>query len=198
MQWGILGLRLRREILCPTVSAQRDIGFSTRYWKQVKTLPLLLQLKKIISSLNLTLLCKDMPSDNVCKHLIKLLHSMWLFCATLLQDVDFMTKPSKWHRLVEHVTNSNIRERLLLESDITLDKAVKIATQVESAVQQAKTTAADDSVSVQLVQSRSQPSKKKNKPYTCSNEPNKSHCYILPQLLEMIHFTISIWKIRSN
>ncbi len=81
------------------------------------------------------------------------------------QDVN---KDKQYH-FCPHVTNSNIRERLLLKPDLMLDKAVTIATQVESAVQQAKTIAADDSVSVQAVQHCPQPFKKKNKQYTPSN-----------------------------
>ncbi len=72
------------------------------------------------------------------------------------------------NQLIEHLTNSNIRRRLLLEPDLTLDKAVTNATQVESAVQ-AKTIDADDSVSVQAGQPHLQPSQKKNEQYISSN-----------------------------
>lgn len=37
-------------------------------------------------------------------------------------------------QLIEHVSNPNIRERLLFKSDLTLDKALTIASQVKSAV----------------------------------------------------------------
>lgn len=36
-------------------------------------------------------------------------------------------------KLIEHVFSPRIRERLLLETDLTLDRAVKITSQIESA-----------------------------------------------------------------
>ncbi|XP_048842528.1 uncharacterized protein LOC125715236 isoform X3 [Brienomyrus brachyistius] len=84
-------------------------------------------------------------------------------------------------QLIEHVNNSNIRERLLLESDLTLDKTLTLASQVESAIQQAKTITGNDSVSVQAVQPRSQFTKKKytqhihpNKPFNASTTSSRS------------------------
>lgn len=41
-------------------------------------------------------------------------------------------------QFLENVSNSHIRERLLMEPNLTLDKAVTIATQMESAAEQAK------------------------------------------------------------
>ncbi|XP_048853518.1 uncharacterized protein LOC125721593 isoform X2 [Brienomyrus brachyistius] len=84
-------------------------------------------------------------------------------------------------QLIEHVNNSNIRERLLLESDLTLDKTLTLASQVESAIQQAKTITGNDSVPVQAVQPRSQFTKKKytqhihpNKPFNASTTSSRS------------------------
>lgn len=77
-------------------------------------------------------------------------------------------------QLIEHVSNPNIRETLLLEPDLTLDKALTIASQVESAVQQAKAIAANDSVPVQAVQPRSQFTKKKYNQHTRPNKPSSA------------------------
>ncbi len=41
-------------------------------------------------------------------------------------------------QLVENVSSHRIRERLLLESELTLEKAITIATQIEAAGEQAK------------------------------------------------------------
>lgn len=73
-------------------------------------------------------------------------------------------------QLVKHVANPNIRERLLLEPELTLDKALTIASQVESAVQQAKAIAANDSVPVQAIQPRSQFNKSKYKQHARANK----------------------------
>lgn len=62
----------------------------------------------------------------------------------------------------------------MLDPELTLDKAVTIATQVESAVLQAKAIASDGSVSVQAVQPHPRASKKKNKQYTRPNKPSSS------------------------
>lgn len=53
--------------------------------------------------------------------------------------------------LIEHVANPNTRERRPLEPDLRLDKALTVVTQVESAVQQVKAFAANDSVAVQVI-----------------------------------------------
>ncbi len=58
------------------------------------------------------------------------------------------------------------------EPELTPDKAVTAATQVESAGQQAKT--ADDSVCVLAVQPRPQPSENKNKQFTRPNKPSSA------------------------
>lgn len=68
-------------------------------------------------------------------------------------------------QLIEHLNNPSIRERLLLEPDLTLDKALTIAIQVESAVHQAKAIVSDSSVPVEAVQPRHN-YKKKQKQYT--------------------------------
>lgn len=77
-------------------------------------------------------------------------------------------------QLIEHVINPSIRERLLLEPDLSLDKAVTIATQVESAVQQATTITADSRAPVQAVQPRPHVPKKKYKQYTRPNKPSNA------------------------
>lgn len=41
-------------------------------------------------------------------------------------------------QLVEHVNGHRVRERLLLETDLTLDKTITIATQMEAAGEQGK------------------------------------------------------------
>ena len=46
-------------------------------------------------------------------------------------------------QLVEYLNNPRIRERLLLELDLTLQKAINLATQIESAGEQAKCIAGD-------------------------------------------------------
>lgn len=74
-------------------------------------------------------------------------------------------------QLIEYVANPNIRERLLLEPDLTLDKALTIATQVESARQKAKVIAATDSVPVHAVQPRPQTTNKKYNQHTLPNMP---------------------------
>ncbi len=58
-------------------------------------------------------------------------------------------------QLIEHVASHRIRERLLLETDLTLSKAITIATQIEAASAHAKSIAGDQAASVQAVQSRS-------------------------------------------
>lgn len=74
----------------------------------------------------------------------------------LTSKCGFMDKMGEMilHQLIEHVSTSNIRERLLLEPDLTLDKAITLATQLELAAQQAKTMATDQLAPVQAVQQR--------------------------------------------
>uniref|UniRef100_A0A8C6V5S1 Gypsy retrotransposon integrase-like protein 1 n=1 Tax=Neogobius melanostomus TaxID=47308 RepID=A0A8C6V5S1_9GOBI len=82
-------------------------------------------------------------------------------------------------QLIEHVTASRIRERLLLEPDLSLDKAITLATQVESAANQAKSMATDHTTPVQAIQQRppykkkSQQNKRPSKPpdATASSAP---------------------------
>uniref|UniRef100_A0A669FAM3 Reverse transcriptase domain-containing protein n=1 Tax=Oreochromis niloticus TaxID=8128 RepID=A0A669FAM3_ORENI len=78
-------------------------------------------------------------------------------------EFDDRTEEMIRDQLVEHVSSPSIRERLLLEPDLTLDKAVTLATQMESAVQQAKSVAADSSTPVQAVQSHSHSMQRKHK-----------------------------------
>lgn len=54
-------------------------------------------------------------------------------------------------QLVENIANHRIRERLLLESKLTLDTAITIATQLEAADAQAKSMTASNSAPVQAV-----------------------------------------------
>lgn len=88
------------------------------------------------------------------------------------QNVDLMR--NQRDQLIEHVANSSIRERLLLEPDLTLDKDLSIATQLGSAIQQAKGIAANDSVPVHVVQPSPQTTKKKYKQRTCPNAPSNA------------------------
>lgn len=74
-------------------------------------------------------------------------------------------------QLIEHVTDSSIRERLLLETDLTLDKAVTVATQVELAVTQAKMISAPDSAAVQAVRPHQQVSRKTHRSHLCQIKP---------------------------
>ena len=53
---------------------------------------------------------------------------------TTLQGFDDKMEKMICNQLIEHVTNPNIRERLLLDPDLTLDKVVTIAIQLESVV----------------------------------------------------------------
>ncbi len=52
-------------------------------------------------------------------------------------------------QIVEKVHSSRIRERLLLEADLTLDKAIQIANQLESAMANASEFAKPAELSVQ-------------------------------------------------
>ena len=45
-------------------------------------------------------------------------------------------------QLVEHVSSQRIRERLLLETNLTLERAITLATQIEAALVQAKSISA--------------------------------------------------------
>lgn len=55
-------------------------------------------------------------------------------------------------QLVEHLAHPHITERLLLKGNLTLAEAITIATQVESAGQQAKSMAGDQHLSAYVVQ----------------------------------------------
>lgn len=60
-------------------------------------------------------------------------------------------------QLVENVSSHRIRERLLLESELTLEKAVTIATQTEAAGEQAKLLSNTRSVPVQVIHAQPPP-----------------------------------------
>uniref|UniRef100_A0A096M9H1 Retrotransposon gag domain-containing protein n=1 Tax=Poecilia formosa TaxID=48698 RepID=A0A096M9H1_POEFO len=77
-------------------------------------------------------------------------------------DFDDKTEEMIRDQLVEHIFNSRIRERLLLEPDLTLDKAVTLAAQMESAAYQAKALTANSDGHVQAIQSRSYSATKNN------------------------------------
>ncbi|KAK0142863.1 hypothetical protein N1851_019189 [Merluccius polli] len=57
-------------------------------------------------------------------------------------------------QLIEKTSSSRIRERLLLEADLTLQKAITLASHIETAVADAKAIASVSEASVQLVQPR--------------------------------------------
>ena len=70
-------------------------------------------------------------------------------------------------QLIQYVTNAHIREKLLLESNLTLDKAITLATQIESAAEQAKCMVGDKpSLQVQAVQKKSHRPRSQNKSST--------------------------------
>ncbi|MEQ2163063.1 hypothetical protein GOODEAATRI_026378, partial [Goodea atripinnis] len=54
-------------------------------------------------------------------------------------------------QLAENIANHHIRERLLLEPELTLQKAITLATQIEAAREQARIIAGENSASVQAV-----------------------------------------------
>ncbi len=58
---------------------------------------------------------------------------------------------------VENVSSHQIRERLLLESELTLEKAITIATQIEAAGEQAKLLSGNQSVPVQAIHAKPTP-----------------------------------------
>ncbi len=69
-----------------------------------------------------------------------------------------MTKcKCKNYQLVENVSSHQIRERLLLESELTLEKAITIATQTEAAGEQAKLLSSNRSTPVQVIHAKSPP-----------------------------------------
>ncbi|KAG1936303.1 hypothetical protein F2P79_018653, partial [Pimephales promelas] len=59
-------------------------------------------------------------------------------------------------QLLEHLHSDDIRQRLLLEPDLTLQKATSLATQLEAAAEHAKRMMADRDAPVQAVQVKSQ------------------------------------------
>ncbi|KAG1936302.1 K02A2.6-like [Pimephales promelas] len=59
-------------------------------------------------------------------------------------------------QLLEHLHSDDIRQRLLLEPDLTLQKATTLATQLEAAAEHAKRIMADRDAPVQAVQVKSQ------------------------------------------
>ncbi|KAJ8362815.1 hypothetical protein SKAU_G00116460 [Synaphobranchus kaupii] len=72
----------------------------------------------------------------------------------LAATCEFTDRESEMIRdqLIENVNSPRIRERLLLEPTLTLDKAITLATQIESASEHAKSIAQDRHIPVQAVQ----------------------------------------------
>lgn len=58
-------------------------------------------------------------------------------------------------QLVENVASHRIREKLLLETDLNLSKAITIATQIEAAGEQVKTISDQKLLPVQAIQGKS-------------------------------------------
>ena len=70
-------------------------------------------------------------------------------------------------QLIQYVTNAHIREKLLLELNLNLDKAITLATQIESAAEQAKCMVGDKpSLQVQALQKKQFRPRSQNKPST--------------------------------
>lgn len=65
-------------------------------------------------------------------------------------------------QLVESIHNPRLRERRLLEPDLTLQRAITLATQIEAVGEQVKLIAGDHSVPVQAVDST--PTRRRRKP----------------------------------
>ncbi|KAF7643879.1 hypothetical protein LDENG_00231610 [Lucifuga dentata] len=63
-------------------------------------------------------------------------------------DFGEMCKDMIRDKFVEHVASHRIRERLLLESGLTLEKAITLATETEAATVQAKTISGEQQISV--------------------------------------------------
>lgn len=85
-------------------------------------------------------------------------------------------------QLVEHVNSHRVRERLLLETDLTLDKAITIATQMEAAGEQAKIISNQTLVPVQAIQATSVPAVdryKRKLPVDPLSVPSKSSATFL-------------------
>lgn len=92
----------------------------------------------------------------------------------LASSCDFGDKADEMLRdqLIQYVTNAHIREKLLLEPNLTLDRAITIATQIESAAEQAKRMAGDrPSLQVQAVQKKSFRPRQQYKPSTHAPSP---------------------------
>nr|XP_055067975.1 uncharacterized protein K02A2.6-like [Misgurnus anguillicaudatus] len=77
-------------------------------------------------------------------------------------------------QLIEHVASHRIRERLLLETDLTLTKAITIATQIEAAAEQAKSIAGNQPLPVQTIQSRSKDTSGRRRRTPSRKPPNTS------------------------
>ena len=74
----------------------------------------------------------------------------------LVSTCDFGDRENEMIRdqLIENVCNSRIRERLLLEPELSLERALTLATQIESAAHQAKAITDSHVAPVQAVQGR--------------------------------------------
>ncbi len=78
-------------------------------------------------------------------------------------------------QLVENVASHRIREKLLLETDLTLSKAITFATQIETAGEQVKTLSDQKLVPVQAIQGKSMVAVGQYKTkYSASTKPSVS------------------------
>ena len=78
-------------------------------------------------------------------------------------------------QIVEKTNNSRVRERLLMEEDFTLDKALEIARRTEAAIADAKAIAVSDTKPVAAIQV--QKKVRKPKPKTAQKTDGAATCY---------------------
>ena len=102
----------------------------------------------------------------------------------LVSTCDFGDSENEMIRdqLIENVCNSRIRERLLLEPELSLERALTLATQIESAAHQAKAITDTHVAPVQAVQHTSnRRGRGVRTNFTCANAPvnqsTKRTCY---------------------
>lgn len=99
----------------------------------------------------------------------------------LAANCDFGDKVDDMIRdqLLEHLQSDEIRQRLLLELDLTLQKAITLATQLETAAEHAKRMTADRDASVRAVQVKPHHvrGKTRSRPPTASVSSARKSCY---------------------
>ncbi|KAL1274350.1 hypothetical protein QQF64_027164 [Cirrhinus molitorella] len=93
-------------------------------------------------------------------------------------------------QLVENVSSHRIRERLLLESELTLEKAITIATQIEAAGEQAKLLSGTRSVPVQAIHAKSAPPpassrRRRRPPLKPAPALISCTCLVVPRMLSL-------------